>query len=105
MFLLVASCSELDKRKAEADLANKSNKEQGIGYFSSCERCNMPWNKCKSGSGIMITESSGISPLCKWCEKRTTPAQRVEYYRMWHLRYNSGSHDWSDIKQKVLESN
>lgn len=105
ILLLVAGCDrELSLRKQEAEIAVHYNNEQGIGYYSACQRCGMPWNKCKSGKGIMITKNRGISPLCKWCEERTTPEQRVRHYRSWYLKYNTNLHQWENIELKVLSN-
>ena len=103
MLLLVACDKELIERKTEGFDAQAANNRIGL-HYSNCERCQMPWNKCRSGKGVKYNGNRGVSPLCVWCEERTAKDERLKYYREWWINYGTSVEQWEQIEYAVLNN-
>ena len=69
--------------------------------YSCCGRCGITWNFVENHS-TMITQSTGMFPLCEDCWSELAIKERLPYYKALYNKWGSGKQDWDNIEKAVL---
>lgn len=95
------AANETGKNSANPILMTESERILFHPGYSYCERCGRTWDVVDSHVTWLPTGGNGHFCLCRDCWAKTTPEERVAYYKLDFNKYWLDQ-NWNQIKQSVL---